>query len=191
MIIYIHGFGSSGLGNKARYFREAMVDEPFLAPSLSYVPQLAMDSLVGLIETLQSSSDPLLNNVRLIGSSLGGFYALYLAERYGLKAVLINPAVDAPHLLRQVLGPAPNYHDGSHFEWQPQHVEQLADYVVETPSRLHRLLLLVQQGDDVLDYRRAVTHLSGAEMVVEEGGDHSFSGIERMQPRIVEFFGRC
>ena len=88
MIIYIHGFGSSGHGGKASLFREYFEDE-VIAPSLSYVPNLAIDTLEQLIEMLLEKGE----TVGLVGSSLGGYYSIYLANKYDLKAVLINPAI--------------------------------------------------------------------------------------------------
>ena len=89
MIIYIHGFGSSGQGGKANLFRDYFKSrgQSFIAPSLSYVPELAMSTLEELINSY--------DEVELIGSSLGGYYSIYLAEKYGLKAVLVNPAIES------------------------------------------------------------------------------------------------
>ena len=116
MIIVIHGFGSAGRGGKAMFFREYFKSRGALclAPSLSYVPELAIDTLEQLIESCGE-------DVTLIGSSLGGYYAIYLAEKYGLKAVLINPAVDSSETLKRVLemgGMAKNYYDDTDFVYR-------------------------------------------------------------------------
>ena len=86
MTIYIHGFGGSGEGVKAKLFREYFKDkkEGFIAPSLSYIPELVIKTLEELIESYNS-------DVTLIGSSLGGYYAIYLSQKYSLKTVLLNP----------------------------------------------------------------------------------------------------
>ena len=112
MTIIIHGFGSAGKGGKAMLFRDYFksIGKPCMAPSLSYVPELAMDTLEQLVHSY--------DDVTLVGSSLGGYYAIYLAEKYGLKAVLINPAVDSSKTLKRVLdmgGMATNYYDGTEF----------------------------------------------------------------------------
>jgi len=176
MIIYIHGFGSSGLGGKALQFRDYFKEKAlsFVAPSLSYVPELAMDTLEQLIESYDEE-------VTLIGSSLGGFYAIYLAEKYGLKAVLINPAVDSSKTLKRVLemgDRAMNYYDGSDFTWQSSYVEMLKGYRVNEINKGEYLLFL-QTADDILDYREALEKLPKAQTIVEEGGTHPFEGIER------------
>ena len=184
MTIIIHGFGSAGKGGKAMLFRDYFTEmsKPCIAPSLSYVPELAMDTLEQLVESY--------DDVTLVGSSLGGYYAIYLAEKYGLKAVLINPAVYSEKTLKkrmvEVNGMATNYHDGSQYTWNENHVEMLQNYRVDEVKNGEYLLLL-QKGDDVLDYKDAVSKLPHAETIIEEGGTHPFEGIERYFGRIVEF----
>jgi len=186
MIIYIHGFASSGFGNKARYFRSACQDsgEPFMAPSLPYNPELAITNLCDIIEYAQPHEP-----IHLIGSSLGGYYGLYLAHRYGLKVALINPSVKPVDTLGQLTGWTQHYHDGSQFEWTDVHTQALQTLAVPATEALQqRTLLLVQTGDETLDYREAVAHLPTAQQVIEPGGDHGFQGIERHTERLLSFF---
>lgn len=182
MIIYIHGFGSSGLGGKASQFRDYFNarDTPFIAPSLSYVPELAMTTLEELINSY--------DKVQLIGSSLGGYYAIYLAEKYGLKAVLINPAVRSVSTLSHAAnmkGYAKNYYDESSFSWQESHIEMLKNYFVEASSKDY--LLMLQTADEVLDYKSALEMVPNAKLILEEGGNHSFEKIERHFDEISQF----
>ena len=172
MIIFIHGFSSHGFGGKAKALRAYFSDkeETFIAPSLSYVPDLAIQTLEELIESC--------DNVKLIGSSLGGYYAMYLAQKYDLKVVLINPAMRSYKTLSRMLGEAPNFYDNSHFEWKTSHLEMLKQYET-TVTDQSKIMLMVQKGDAVLDYREAVDRLPHAKMIVEEGGDHSFVGVEQ------------
>ncbi len=172
IIIFIHGFSSHGYGGKARALREYYTNraEAFIAPSLSYIPELAIQTLEELIEACG-------NDVRLIGSSLGGFYTIYLAQKYRLKAVLINPSIYPYKTLKMSLGTPPNFYDGSHFEWKESHLEMLRKYETNV-SHQKDFFLLVQKGDDVLDYREALNKFPNAQTVAEDGGDHSFSGIE-------------
>jgi len=184
MVIIIHGFGSAGLGGKAMIFREYFKKQNIscIAPSLSYVPELAMDTLEQLIELCDEE-------ITLIGSSLGGYYSIYLAEKYGLKAILINPAIYSNKTLKKAInmsGLAPNYYDNSQFSWTQQHVDMLKKYSVNRVQN-GKYLLFLQKGDDVLDYRDAIDKLPNAKMVIEEGGTHQFEGIERFFPLIEEF----
>ena len=183
MIIFIHGFGSSGQGGKANLFRDYFKSkgQPFIAPSLSYVPELAISTLEELINSY--------DEVQLIGSSLGGYYSIYLAEKYGLKAVLINPAVQSSKTLQRAVnlqGNAPNYYDGSSFEWNEKHLEMLKAYNVERVES-DSYLLLLQKGDDVLDYIEAIEKIPNAQLVLEEGGTHPFEGIDRYFERVEGF----
>ena len=172
MIIFIHGFSSHGFGGKAKALRTYFSDkeETFIAPSLSYVPDLAIQTLEELIVSC--------DDVKLIGSSLGGYYAMYLAQKYDLKVVLINPAMNSSKTLSRMLGEAPNFYDYSHFEWKTSHLEMLKKYKTNIIEQT-KVMLMVQKGDAVLDYREAVEKFPDAKMIVEEGGDHSFVGIEQ------------
>ncbi len=182
MIIYIHGFGSSGRGSKITKFREYYNKKgiKLIAPSLSYVPELAIDTLEQLIKNCE--------NPKLIGSSLGGFYAIYLANKYNLKAVLINPAVKATKTLLKYVEQgemATNYYDLSRFEFNLKHLNMLKEYVVDNPNA--KYLLILQKGDEVLNYQDALNLLPNAELILEDGGNHSFEGIERYFKEIDKF----
>ena len=185
MVLYIHGFGGSGLGNKAqifrKFFKEKKID--FLAPSLSYVPQLAIQTLEEIIELQIEKNE----KISLIGSSLGGFYSIYLASKYDLKAVLINPAVYAHKRLEEALGEALNYHDLSHFEWNENHLQMLQNLYSPSIETQERFLLMVQKGDELLDYSQAVDFLPNATQIIEEDGDHSFINIESKFNSICDF----
>ena len=158
-----------------RYAAEQGVE--FMCPAL---PPLAHEAMRE-IERL-----PLNGDVCLIGSSLGGFYATYLAEKHDLRAVLINPAID-PHIgLRAYLGPQKNLHTGEPYELTEAHLKEWAKLYVPSISP-HRYLLLVETGDEVLDYRKAVARDAGAEQVVVTGGDHSLQSFPQHLPRILEF----
>ena len=185
MIIYIHGFGSSGEATKAQAFRNYCQEKGirYIAPSLPFIPSLAINTLSELIESYLENE-----SVHLIGASLGGYYSLYLSDKYNLKAVLINPAVNAPETLERAIGHGVNYYDNSSYEWNESHLEMLESYEIEEPN-LENLLVLLQKGDEVLDYEEALEVLEGTKMVVEEGGTHSFEGLERHIEEIKRFFG--
>jgi len=182
MTIYIHGFGGSGCGVKADLFRTYFksINKPFIAPSLSYVPHLAIKTLEEMVASYGG-------NVNLVGSSLGGFYSIYLAEKYDLKVVLINPSVNPDETLKKVLGMAPNFYDNSSFEWRESHLEMLKDYKVEA-KRQENIFVLLQKGDELLDYKEAVNKLPHAKFVMEEGGSHSFENIEQYFDEIKKYF---
>ena len=183
MIVYLHGFNSSPQSHKAqllgRHMAERNLASEYACPAL---PPLASDA-IRLVEELMPPE-----NCCFIGSSLGGFYATHLAEKHGAQAVLINPAIN-PHVgLRAYLGTQKNLHTGEPYdlteaylrEWEELYVPQI------TPARY---LLIVETGDEVLDYRKAVARYSGAEQIVIPGGDHSLQSFPQHLPRILQFAG--
>lgn len=181
MIVYLHGFNSSPQSHKAqvlaRYMAERGRAAEYACPAL---PPLAEDAVREAEKAMAG------RQVCLVGSSLGGFYATYLAEKHDARAVLINPAVD-PHIgLRAYLGPQRNLHTGEPYELTEAHLAQWRSLHVEkvTPQRY---LVIVETGDEVLDYRKAVARYAGAQQIVVEAGDHSLQSFPRHLARILEF----
>jgi len=183
MIVYLHGFNSSPHSHKAqllgRYLEARGLGAHYACPELP----VSASAAVAAVEPLLGKS-PLC----FVGSSLGGFYATYLAEKHGTKAVLINPAVD-PHVgLRVYLGPQKNLHSGEPYELTETHLREWERLYVPrvTPARYW---LMVETGDEVLDYRRAIERYSGARQLVIPGGDHSLQSFPGQMRAIVEFAG--
>lgn len=125
--------------------------------------------------------------VGMLGSSMGGFYATFLAEKYDCRAVLINPAVRPWEGRDYLLGDQANYHTGEVHHIEQSHLDQLRAYDVPELTRPARFLVLVQTGDELLDYHHAVAKYVGANLVVEEGGDHGFQGYRQHLPDIYRF----
>ncbi|NPA73490.1 MAG: hypothetical protein GXO12_02150 [Epsilonproteobacteria bacterium] len=176
MILYIHGFRTTNRSYKAGllkgHFKEKLIiaDHPVQ-------PRKAIAYLEKVIEE---------NDIKgIIASSLGGYYATYLSEKYGLKAVLINPSVKPYETTRKYLG-INSKTNGEEFEWKEKHLERLAEFKVQKPNPDNYFLFL-QMGDDVLDYKVALDFYKGAKMVVEEGGNHRFKGLDRYFDEITSF----
>ncbi len=180
--LYIHGFAGCANGKKAQKFKAHYKEkgEKFFAPSLPYNPKLAIDTLCNFIEVCDE-------RVNLIGSSLGGFYATYLADKYDLKAVLINPSTKPWKTLLKYIPKTKNFCDNSTFEWNENFVEILKEFNVENPS-FENFMVLLQTGDEDLDYKIAAEKFKKANLIIEEGGSHSFEGIERYFQKIDDFF---
>jgi predicted esterase YcpF (UPF0227 family) len=186
MLIYIHGFNSSALSFKAAILRKRMAElrrtHELWCPELPHRPLDAIGVLERFVVEHRTGS------VALIGSSLGGFYASWLAERHALKAVLVNPAMRPYELLEGLVGPQTNLYTGERYWLTREHLEELRSLEVEriTPQRY---LLMVETGDEVLDYRRAVARYAGAEQILVEGGEHGFASFEACLPRALVFCG--
>ncbi len=190
LLVYLHGLNSSAQSSKARQLGAVLArrgqSQHYACPSLPHQPLKA----VALAEA-QFAGRPgneVCNEVCFVGSSLGGFYATWLAEKHDARAVLINPAID-PHLgLRAYMGTQFNLYSGEKYTLGEEHMRA---FQALCPPRVtpERYLLLVETGDEVLDYRLAVNRYAGARQVVVEGGDHSLRSFPDHIPSILEFAG--
>lgn len=182
-IVYLHGFNSSPDSKKTsalkRYLDSIGQGARYHCPKLSHRPAEAMADVEALISRL--------GDVGLIGSSLGGFYANDLAEKFGCKAVLVNPAVRADLLLAPYIGPQTNMYTGETYAFTVDHVAELAALVPAKPLSVALYWLLVETGDETLDYRQAVAHYAGVRQTVIAGGDHGFQSWDRLLPEVVEW----
>lgn len=183
MLIYIHGLNSSPASFKANLVKRRLESlgrgAEFLAPALPDRPRAA----AALLEA-EVAAHP---GAALVGSSLGGFYATWLAERHGLKAVLVNPAVRPYEGLRQLLGAQQNLYTGERYELTQAHLDELAALEVPAITHPERYLLMVETGDEVLDYRDAVERYRGCRQLVIEGGDHAFKDFGEYLDTVLEF----
>lgn len=181
-LIYIHGFNSSPASFKARVLRNALAQRApavaFMAPALPHSPQAAARLLDALVAVNAGAV--------LVGSSLGGYYATWLAERHNLRAVLVNPAVRPYELLEGHVGRQKNLYTGEEYDFTSAHVAELRalEHATITPQRY---FLMVETGDEVLDYRHAVARYKGARQLVIEGGDHGFGDFEKYLDAVFEF----
>jgi predicted esterase YcpF (UPF0227 family) len=132
---------------------------------------------------------PQVSELTLIGSSLGGFYATHLAERYGARAVVINPAIVPHEDLRPFAGRQRNLYTGDEYDVTPAHFDELAALAVERISNPQRYFLLVRTGDELLDWRRAVAFYAGAYQYVAGGGDHGWTDFGDEVRSVLRFAG--
>lgn len=185
LFIYIHGFNSSPDSYKARFFVDWMAEngraDQVLVPLLPHWPAQAIALLEQLIDTHQH------RNLTLIGSSLGGYYSTWLTEKYGLRAVLINPAVRPYELLENMLGEQGNYYSDEKYELTPEHLDQLLAVNCSQLKDASRYLLLTQTADETLNYREGVEKFRDSPMLVQRGGSHGFDQFESVIPAILAF----
>jgi hypothetical protein len=175
VILYLHGFTSGPQSAKSQALRERMVArgmaDQFICPQLPAAPADAIALAEDVIARKVSRGEA----PALVGSSLGGYYAAHLAEKHGLKAVLVNPVVAGSLDVAHFVGPQRFLYTGEAFDFTLDHVAQLKALDVPKPTRPERYWLLAEAGDEVLDYRAAVAHYAGARQTVLPGGDHSFT----------------
>ena len=185
-LLYIHGFLSSPVSHKAVQVKNWLNDErsdiEYHCPALTPYPNETRQTLEAIVETLQSQP------VGLVGSSLGGYWATWLAEKYDLRAVLVNPAVK-PSILKPdyVNVELRNYHTDESYLLKEEHMDDLLAVDVPVIKQVNNYWLMVQTGDETLDYRLATEKYAACKQLVENGGDHSFQDFEQWIPDIVDF----
>ena len=179
-VIYIHGFNSSPESFKAQQFGRYLAqhyDVEYLVPKLNHEPR-------EILLTLERLLTP---NTKLLGSSLGGYFATFLSQHYKLPAVVINPAVAPFKLMQDYLGEQYNPYQDYHYCVTEQHVGTLKQCYMPSLLYSELIFLLQQMGDEVLDFSEAVDYYKNCRQQVEFAGDHSFIGFERYFPDIVDF----
>jgi len=181
--VYLHGFISSPRSRKAvllgDYVRNCVSGIRYEVPELHHRPARAFQTV------LAACARHAVEDLTLVGSSLGGFYATVAAERVGCRAALLNPAVHPHRLFDRYLGPQRNLYTGEAFDLTPDHVAELQDLDVDSVTRPERYWLFVETGDDVLDYREAVQFYEGALQTVVRGGDHSLTSFPEYVPDLM------
>ncbi|MET0266748.1 MAG: YqiA/YcfP family alpha/beta fold hydrolase [Duganella sp.] len=187
MILYLHGFRSSPASMKARVVAARMAElglaDQLLSPQLPASPAAAMALALSLVDGVPA------NQLSIVGSSLGGYYATWLAERLGCRAVLLNPAVVPLKDLDQHVGVSTHYHSDEPFEFKREYIDELRALAVERISRPERYFLIAATGDEVLDYRDMVKHYAGARQQVIEGSDHGISEFPQYVDAVLAFCG--
>lgn len=191
LLVFLHGFLSSPQSFKCQLLRDWLASEhpqiDFAAPHLSPHPEIAMRALTDLVEGALEQGVP---KIGLVGSSMGGFMSTVLAERYGLPAVLVNPAVHPARFMPAYLGQTLKPYSGEAREYRltGADVDTMRQLEAGLPQPLQgRYWLLAQRGDETLDCREAEDFYRGQRQTIEDGGDHSFQGFARYCQPIVDF----
>jgi predicted esterase YcpF (UPF0227 family) len=187
MILYLHGFRSSPQSFKAKLTAQRIqalgrADE-YLCPQLPASPREAIALATEIMRKVPA------DEITLIGSSLGGFYATWLAEQHGCRAVLLNPAVKPPRDLEKYVGVTTMYHSNERFEFKHEYIDELKALAVERITRPQRYFLIAATGDEVLDWREMTAHYPGAKQIVIEGSDHGISDFSRYLEEVLAFCG--
>lgn len=188
MILYLHGFRSSPQSYKAQLMAQALRERRLQAlwhcPQLPASPAQAIAQCHQLIS--QFAANPA-NDLCIIGSSLGGYYAAHLAQVYDCRAVLLNPAVYAARDLVTQVGSHKCYHSDQDFHFLPEYVHELAALALTRPSSPEKMYLLAAQGDEVLDWREMVDWCRDCPTTVIKGGDHGLSDFPRYLNSVLDF----
>lgn len=187
MILYLHGFRSSPQSFKAQLIAQRMQalgrDAEYRCPQLPASPRAAIALAAGIAAEVPP------DQLTLVGSSLGGYYATYLAEQLGCRAVLLNPAVKPPRDLEKYVGVTTMFHSDEPFEFKRDYIDELKMLAVENITRPERYFLIAATGDEVLDWREMLAHYPGARQCVIEGSDHGISEFDQYLDQVLTFCG--
>ena len=189
-LLYLHGFRSSPQSAKARKMASLVQKQhpkvrwwcPQLPPSPRAAMQLLMEGMAGWPQEAGFES------LGVVGSSLGGFYATWVAEQTGCKAVLLNPAVEPARDLKHHIGEQTVWQDNQQrFFFEPRFVDELRALHAGPLKAPQNYLAVIAKGDEVLDWREMAARYQGAQLRLLEGGDHALSDFELHVPAILDF----
>jgi uncharacterized protein len=187
VILYLHGFRSSPASRKATMLSERMRalgrESEYSCPALPPSPRAAVDLALQRLESLAPSS------IALIGSSLGGYYATWLAERLGCRAVLLNPAIAPAHDLEAHLGRQAVYFTDEEVDFRPEYLAELRQIDTPAITRPERYFLVAATGDTLIDYRAMTRKYEGARQRVIEGSNHELSDFALHMDEVLDFCG--
>ncbi|HQZ04912.1 MAG: esterase [Rhodoferax sp.] len=185
-VLYLHGFRSSPGSAKSRMLAQRIAREhpavTWWCPQLPMSPRQAMDMVSDGIRDWPRAS------MAVLGSSLGGFYATWLAEQGAARVVLLNPAIHAARDLATQVGEHAAWHDpDQRLVFEPGFVDELRALACGGPTMPQRYYLLAAKGDEVLDWREMTARYPGVQLQLLEGSDHGLSDFADHIDGVVRF----
>jgi uncharacterized protein len=190
-LLYLHGFRSSPQSIKAQQLAAAMQERglagDYTCPEINLSPREVLAQTQSIVNAwLHQGVD--YREISVIGSSLGGFYATWLAEYYACRCVLLNPAITPWDDLLAFVGEQPLWHGGGSINLSLSDLAVLKDFAVKTITLPQRYLLIAATGDEVLDYRTMLAHYPSVQTRLIQGGDH---GIRNFADYLEEVLSFC
>jgi predicted esterase YcpF (UPF0227 family) len=185
-LLYLHGFRSSPQSFKASRMAAAVRERH---PAVTWwCPQLPPSPRAAIELLRQGTSDWPRERMAVVGSSLGGFYATWVAEETGCRAVLLNPAVDPARDLGKHIGEHRAWHDPEErFYFAPEFIEELRALERGPLTGPGRYFAVIAKGDEVLDWREMTARYPGVRTRLLEGGDHAISDFDAHLDEVLAF----
>ena len=187
-LLYLHGFRSSPQSMKARKLAaRVQAQHP---GGVWWCPQLPASPREAMALVMQGIADWPRDAMAVVGSSLGGFYATYVAGQTGCPAVLLNPAVDPARDLEKYIGEQTAWHNPQdHFFFRPEFIEELRALDAGPLRQPQQYFALIAKGDELLDWREMTRRYAGARIKLLEGSDHALSDFDEHLDEVLAFLG--
>ena len=184
-LLYLHGFRSSPQSMKAAKMAAWAAAQPGVT---WWCPQLPPSPAEAMALVREGTRHWPAGRRAVMGSSLGGFYATAVAERFGCPAVLLNPAIDPARDLAKYIGEQTAFHDpAERFFFRAEFVDELRAITPAAITDPQRYLAVIAKGDEVLDWREMSARYAGCRIKLLEGGDHALSDFDAHLPDILHF----
>lgn len=192
-LLYLHGFRSSPQSTKAQTMAAHVAREhprvTWWCPQLPPSPRAAVDLIGRGIAAWPRE------RMAVVGSSLGGFYARWLALQTGCRAALLNPAPQPARSLAAHIGEQTTWQNpDERFFFEPRFVDELqaleadiARLAPPQPATPERLFALIAQGDELLDWREMQAFAAGGTVRLLEGSDHAITDFDEHLGAVLDF----
>ena len=153
-----------------------------------WCPQLPPSPAAAMRIVRQGTDSWPTQGMAVVGSSLGGFYATWVAEQTGCRCVLLNPAVDPARDLAGYIGEQTAWHDpAERFHFAPEFVDELRALEYGPVRHPERYFALIAKGDEVLDWREMTGRYPGVRTRLLEGSDHGISDFDQHIGEVLAF----
>ena len=183
-ILYFHGFASSSDSHKAKIIKShiSKISKKIkvLTPDLSNDFIEANNQINKLINANKE-------DFAFVGSSLGGYFASFFGSVNNSKVILINPAIPPLEGFEQYLGENENYSTGEKFNITKKDIKFLRSLVINKFINQKNTLVLLESGDEVLNYVETAKYFRGSNIDITFGGNHSYESITKKLQKIVKF----
>jgi predicted esterase YcpF (UPF0227 family) len=185
-LLYLHGFRSSPQSLKAQ---KVAVRVQARNPGVTWwCPQLPPSPQQAMVMVLEGIAGWPRDSMAVMGSSLGGFYATWVAQQTGCPAVLLNPAVFPARDLATYIGEQTSFHNpDDHFFFEPAFVDELRALETGPVNVPDKVFAVIARGDEVLDWREMTGRYPGARIKLLPGGDHALSDFDGHIDEVFDF----
>ena len=185
-LLYLHGFRSSPQSTKAQMMAaRVQADHKNVR---GWCPQLPPSPREAMALIQRGTADWPADQMAVVGSSLGGFYATALAQQRGCRAVVLNPAVDPARDLAAHIGEQTAWHDpAEHFFFRPEYIDELRALQTGPLTHPERTFAVIAKGDELLDWREMTARYASARIRLLEGSDHALSDFDAHIDAVQEF----